>query len=106
MSSQNSELRFQNLKTRYETLEDKYIILEKLSESPRTVFEAKEIIVEKPVYTRIGHEVDMIMNMQRANNKKMHQELVLNMLFLNSGYTKYYRMAHKCKQEIIEIRRC
>jgi hypothetical protein len=85
------------MKTRYEDLEKLYQNLEKLSQMPRTVYESQEVIVEKPVYTRIGQEVDKLMDMMRSSDKKMMQKIMFYLLMYQSGYSKYYKLAFRCK---------
>lgn len=96
MQGQNSDLRYQNIKTRYEDLEIKHKALQEMAETPRVVYEAKEIVVEKPVCSRIGQQVDALMDMHKSNNRNMHRQLIMQVLFLNNGYSKYFRLAHKC----------
>lgn len=85
------------MKTRYEELEKRYIDLEKLSQIPRTVYEAQEVEIEKPIYTRIGQEVDRLMDMRRSSDQKMVRQLIFHLLFYQQGFSKYSKLAARCK---------
>ena len=89
-----------NRAARYEELENRYQDLEKLSSMPRTVYEPQEIIVEKPIYTRIGQEVDRLMDMKQSHDTKMVKQLMFYLLFFQGGYSKYMRLAIKCMREL------
>ena len=93
------------MKSRYEELENRYHELEKLSQVPRTVYEAKEVEVEKPIYTRIGQEVEKLMDMKHSKDKAMMRQVLFSLLFYQGGYAKYFRLASRCSHGIKETRR-
>jgi hypothetical protein len=93
------------LKTRYEELENRYQDLEKLSSMARTVYEPQETIVEKPVYARIGQEVDRLMDMKQSHDKKTVKQLMFYLLYFQGGYSKYMRLSIKCRSRFTQTPR-